>query len=343
MSSTISEATGSNKGAQTLLSSNRPRTIVGQDATDSFRVIMRSLARPGTIEQLPVHVAHDPHLKEIVLALPALVLANVDSKLAVIGSVAEKLVSDVAIATDGSVAVASSADLVLGDNMVTPKQLRGLRTGTALDPENGARLCLLVDSIEEIIEVNGPGGPRQVGATENDHTIGASNADPQFDGVAAFDVDAALETAEPDTTLRDDELLAAATVTTFADLDTVISDVDASARAGATKCSENGADHESDYAVSIELFGPGIRRSSLRRVSGLSAITVETIADINKNYPAGIDVHLVTPQGQIMSIPRSSRVRVLPMIALDVNDEHTNDEHTNDEHMFHAGNEQGVN
>jgi phosphonate C-P lyase system protein PhnH len=65
--------------------------------------------------------------------------------------------------------------------------------------------------------------------------------------------------------------------------------------------------------VTIELRGPGVRGVVLRRVHGLATSVLEAIVDMNRNFPVGIDTHLISLHGELMSIPRTTRVRVLPI------------------------------
>jgi alpha-D-ribose 1-methylphosphonate 5-triphosphate synthase subunit PhnH len=65
--------------------------------------------------------------------------------------------------------------------------------------------------------------------------------------------------------------------------------------------------------VTIELRGPGVRGAALRRVHGLSTSVLDAIVDMNRTFPVGIDTHLISRHGELMSIPRTTRVRVVPI------------------------------
>jgi phosphonate C-P lyase system protein PhnH len=65
--------------------------------------------------------------------------------------------------------------------------------------------------------------------------------------------------------------------------------------------------------VTIELQGPGIRGSVLRRVHGLATSVLEAIVELNRSFPVGVDTHLISRHGELMSIPRTTRLRVIPI------------------------------
>jgi phosphonate C-P lyase system protein PhnH len=68
--------------------------------------------------------------------------------------------------------------------------------------------------------------------------------------------------------------------------------------------------------VTIELQGPGIRGSVLRRVHGLATSVLESIVDLNRSFPVGVDTHLISRHGELMSIPRTTRLRVIPVVPM---------------------------
>jgi phosphonate C-P lyase system protein PhnH len=65
--------------------------------------------------------------------------------------------------------------------------------------------------------------------------------------------------------------------------------------------------------VTIELQGPGIRGAVLRRVHGLATSVLEAIVELNRSFPVGVDTHLISRHGELMSIPRTTRLRVIPI------------------------------
>ncbi len=65
--------------------------------------------------------------------------------------------------------------------------------------------------------------------------------------------------------------------------------------------------------VTIELSGPGVRGTLLRRVHGLPTSVLLAIVDLNRNFPVGVDTHFISRHGELMSIPRTTRLRVVPI------------------------------
>jgi phosphonate C-P lyase system protein PhnH len=65
--------------------------------------------------------------------------------------------------------------------------------------------------------------------------------------------------------------------------------------------------------VTIEMRGPGVRSFLLRRVHGLPTSVLEAIVELNRSFPVGVDTHLISRHGDLMSIPRTTRLRVVPV------------------------------
>jgi alpha-D-ribose 1-methylphosphonate 5-triphosphate synthase subunit PhnH len=63
--------------------------------------------------------------------------------------------------------------------------------------------------------------------------------------------------------------------------------------------------------VVVELDGPGVDGIDHLGVDGLPAGLVDTLAEVNADFPRGIDVWLSTPDGCLAGLPRSTRTRRL--------------------------------
>ena len=57
------------------------------------------------------------------------------------------------------------------------------------------------------------------------------------------------------------------------------------------------------------LSGPGIKESIRPRIVGLDRRDLQALAEINQNYPLGIDAICVDRAGKLMCIPRSTRIQ----------------------------------
>ncbi len=69
-------------------------------------------------------------------------------------------------------------------------------------------------------------------------------------------------------------------------------------------------DGENGDEARFSLTGPGIKNRAEARVCGLEAGCLETLREINGDFPLGIDVILVDGEGRVASIPRSSSIRI---------------------------------
>nr|WP_273378029.1 phosphonate C-P lyase system protein PhnH [Actinopolymorpha pittospori] len=58
------------------------------------------------------------------------------------------------------------------------------------------------------------------------------------------------------------------------------------------------------------LTGPGIQRHSALEVAGLSEEFLDVRADLVSDYPAGIDVLLVTDEGRVAALSRTTKVEL---------------------------------
>lgn len=109
-------------------------TLASQAA---FRVLLDTLARPGRIGHL-----------DVPLGIPAplmvpLALADATQRVAVVGDQGEVWEAMLVSATGCQVASTEEADQVVAlDGVVTPELVARLRRGSALSPEDGARLAI---------------------------------------------------------------------------------------------------------------------------------------------------------------------------------------------------------
>ena len=62
--------------------------------------------------------------------------------------------------------------------------------------------------------------------------------------------------------------------------------------------------------VTMQLAGPGVDGSASLGVDGLRAEVFETLASVNRSFPAGIDTFLVTDDGDVAALPRSTRITI---------------------------------
>ena len=60
----------------------------------------------------------------------------------------------------------------------------------------------------------------------------------------------------------------------------------------------------------VRLSGPGVDDVKRLSIEGIPVATMLAIAEANACRPCGIDTHLVTPAGALVSIPRSCSLRV---------------------------------
>lgn len=211
--------------------------LLGARSDNAFRLILDTTSRPGLIARF-----NDAQFIGLPYALvPALALANVDTRIAVVGGLdgydgsdrcdgsgtANDWLSLVCRATDASPANVPLADIVTVLNRVDPTMVSALRPGTPEHPEHGTRLVLACDAL--------------------------------FDPAAMDSTD------------------------------------------------EHGND-----VVFLELTGPGVRGTCRVAVIGVPEETFVRLGTVNAQPSCGIDVHLIDPTGQVVSLPRSTGMTVLP-------------------------------
>lgn len=71
------------------------------------------------------------------------------------------------------------------------------------------------------------------------------------------------------------------------------------------------SDESSESAVVVELSGPGIDGHRRLGIDGLDPSVLRAIAQVNRNFPAGIDCWFASTLGDIAAIPRSSRIELI--------------------------------
>ena len=60
----------------------------------------------------------------------------------------------------------------------------------------------------------------------------------------------------------------------------------------------------------LSLRGPGIETTQCLTVSGLAASEFATLAEINQDFPLGVDTILTDASGRLACIPRSSTITI---------------------------------
>ena len=64
-------------------------------------------------------------------------------------------------------------------------------------------------------------------------------------------------------------------------------------------------------ALALTLQGPGIDGTRTLSVRGVPARVIAALMDVNAEFPAGIDTHLITADGRIATLPRSTQISAL--------------------------------
>ncbi len=74
----------------------------------------------------------------------------------------------------------------------------------------------------------------------------------------------------------------------------------------------DGAPANSADRLRIRLSGPGIAATDgiAPELPGIALETFQQLLEVNADYPLGVDALFVRPDGQLMGLPRSTRIRV---------------------------------
>lgn len=66
-------------------------------------------------------------------------------------------------------------------------------------------------------------------------------------------------------------------------------------------------DYQTKY-IKLDLSGPGIKSKNSLYIDGVKKEFLERLSTINKDYPIGVDLILVDKKGELVFIPRSSKL-----------------------------------
>jgi alpha-D-ribose 1-methylphosphonate 5-triphosphate synthase subunit PhnH len=61
--------------------------------------------------------------------------------------------------------------------------------------------------------------------------------------------------------------------------------------------------------IKLQLSGPGIKDHSFLYISGLDKDNIQTISEMNQEYPLGVDIIYADNAGNVACVPRSSSLR----------------------------------
>ena len=131
--------------------------LTGARSQQTFDAILRALAEPGSIRRLPA--LPDPTIPTA--AMVALALGDIDLGVAVDDDPSHPVALALRAATGMAIVDRSGAHFVVCTDGAVP--VGDLRTGTALTPEDGARLTVAVDDLSndgpDAVALSGPGIP----------------------------------------------------------------------------------------------------------------------------------------------------------------------------------------
>jgi alpha-D-ribose 1-methylphosphonate 5-triphosphate synthase subunit PhnH len=170
--STITIASSATRGP------GRPTALTPGGAQAVFRATLDALARPGAVKRLPAAAGEPLAGRVPAVLLPLLALADLSTPACVVGDEAGAWDEIVRVGTSAPRTALSAARLVAALRPLAIDELAGLRTGTAIAPEDGALACLavagiaIVDGADGIasasggtrLRLSGPGvpGPRAI-------------------------------------------------------------------------------------------------------------------------------------------------------------------------------------
>jgi alpha-D-ribose 1-methylphosphonate 5-triphosphate synthase subunit PhnH len=130
-----------------------------------FRVLLESLARPGSVLQLPTAAGSGSQTDWPGPGIVPLALAVIGAKVAVVEAPSRRWRARICRATGASEAAIGDASLVAIYGSADPEMISRLRRGSAAAPEDGAKVGLACTALTEggpgdvTLEISGPGVP----------------------------------------------------------------------------------------------------------------------------------------------------------------------------------------
>jgi len=124
-----------------------PAALTPGGAQAVFRATLDALARPGTVKRLPAATGEPLAGRVPAVLLPLLALADLSTPACVVSDEEGAWDEIVRVGTNAPRTVLSDARLVAALRPLAFDELAGLRTGTAVAPEDGALACLAVAGI----------------------------------------------------------------------------------------------------------------------------------------------------------------------------------------------------
>ena len=135
-----------------------PTALTPGGAQAVFRATLDALARPGTVKRLPAAAGEPLAGRVPAVLLPLLALADRSTPVCVVGDEAGAWDELVRVGTSAPRTALSDARLVAALRPLATDELAGLRTGTAIAPEDGALACLAVAGIAIVDGADGIAG-----------------------------------------------------------------------------------------------------------------------------------------------------------------------------------------